>query len=110
MTDKPLTANRRLGPRRVTDVKVFVANDGSEIKKCRLRDISLDGAFIETKNFKLSKGTKLDLVLRILRDQKTTACPVPAEVVRVAKDGAALVFGRIDQRVYNILVDIVSAD
>jgi hypothetical protein len=108
LTDKPPRANRRLGPRRVTDVKVFVANDGSEIKKCKLRDISLDGAFIETNDFTLAKGTKLDLVLRILREEKTTACPVPAEVVRVAKDGAALVFGRIDQRVYNILCDIVN--
>ena len=110
MTDKPLSANRRLGPRRVTDVKVFVANDGGEIKKCRLRDISLDGAFIETKNFTLTKGTKLDLVLRITREKKTTACPVPAEVVRVAKDGAALAFGRLDQRVYNVLLDIVNKD
>ena len=107
MSDKPLSANRRLSPRRLTDVKVFVANDGSEIKKCRLRDISLDGAFIETNNFNLAKGTKLDLVLRILRKEKTTACPVPAEVVRVSKDGAALVFGRIDRRVYDILCDIV---
>ena len=110
MANKPLSANRRLGPRRVTNVKVFVASDGSEIKKCRLRDISLDGAFIETKNFALAKGTKLDLVLRILREEKTTACPVPAEVVRVAKDGAALVFGRLDQQVYNILLDIVNTD
>jgi hypothetical protein len=49
-------------------------------------------------------------VLRILREEKTTACPVPAEVVRVAKDGAALVFGRLDQQVYNILLDIVNTD
>ena len=102
------SANRRIGPRRLTDVEVVVASDGSEIKRCRLRDISMDGAFIETKNFTLTTGAKLDLVLRILRKEKTAACPVPAEVLRVAKDGAALIFGRVDQHVYNILVDIVS--
>jgi len=108
LTNKPLSASRRLGPRRVTDVMAF-ASDGREIRKCRLRDISLDGAFIEIENFALVKGTKLDLVLRILREEKTTACPLPAEVVRVEKDGAALMFGGLDQHVYNILVDIVLA-
>ncbi|MFQ5994167.1 MAG: PilZ domain-containing protein [Acidiferrobacterales bacterium] len=93
--------------RRVTDVKVF-ASDGIEIKKCRLRDISLDGAFIETKNFALAKGAKLDLVLRILREGKTTACRLPAKVVRVGKDGAALMFGNLDEHVYKILLDIVN--
>lgn len=78
--DGTLQANRRLAARRVTDVKVF-ASDGSEIKKCRLRDISLDGAYIETKNFPLAKGTKLDLVVRILRKGQTTACALPTEVI-----------------------------
>ncbi len=91
----------------MTDVKVF-ASDGSEIKKCRLRDISLDGAFIEKENLTLKKGAKLDLVLRILRKGKTTACPLPAKVVRVEKGGAALMFGGLDDDVYHILMDIVS--
>ena len=105
MTNKPLSASRRLGPRRVTDVMAF-ASDGREIRKCRLRDISLDGAFIEIENFALVKGTKLDLVLRVLREEKTTACPLPAEVVRVEKDGAALMFGGLDQHVENVLGNI----
>ncbi len=109
MTNKPLSANRRLGWRRVTDVMVFVSH-GSEKKKCRLRDISLSGAFIETENSALAKGTKVDLVLRILREEKTTACPLPAEVVRVEKDGAALMFGGRDQHVYNMLADIVNTN
>ncbi len=107
MTNKPLSANRRLAQRRVTDVKVF-ASDGREIKKCRLRDISLDGAFLETKNLALTKGAKLDLVLRILREGKTVACPLPAKVVRAEKGGAALMFGSLDEHLYNVLLDIVN--
>ncbi len=109
MTNKPLSASRRLGWRRVTDVMVF-ASDGLQLKTCRLRDISIDGAFIEIENFALVKGTKLDLVLRILREEKTTACPLPAEVARVEKDGAALMFGGRDQHVYNMLADIVNTN
>jgi len=89
----------------MTDVMVFVSH-GSKKRKCRLRDISLSGAFIETGHLALAKGTKVDLVLRILREEKTTACPLPAEVVRIEKDGAALMFGGLDQHVENILVNI----
>jgi len=90
----------------VTNVKVF-ASDGSEIKKCRLRDISVDGAFLETKNLALAEGTKLDLVLRIRREGKTVACPLPAKVVRVEEDGAALMFGDVNEELCNILLEIV---
>ncbi len=106
MTNKPLSASRRLGWRRVTDVMVF-ASDGLQLKKCRLRDISIDGAFIETENSALAKGTKLDLVLRILREEKATACPLPAKVVRAERGGAAVVFGELDEQAYNILLEIV---
>ncbi len=94
-------------PHRVTGVTVF-ANDGSEIKPCRLRDISPDDAFLEAKNFALAEGTQLHLVLRICRDGKTTACPLPAEVIRVEEDGVALKFGHLDEHLYNILLKIVN--
>jgi hypothetical protein len=104
------SANRRLGERRVTDVKILVSSERSGLKKCRLRDISMDGAFIETKNFALAKGAKVDLVLRIRRKEKTQAYPVPAEVIRVGKDGAALMFAPVNRHVYRILLDIVNLD
>ncbi len=105
--DQRAGPNRRLALRRVTGVTVF-ASDGSEIKTCRLRDISLDGAFLKTKNFALAEGTKLDLVLRIRREGKTIACPLPAEVIRVEEDGVALMFGSLDEHLYNILLKIVN--
>ncbi|MEE9560280.1 MAG: PilZ domain-containing protein [Acidiferrobacterales bacterium] len=109
LANKPLPTNRRLGPRRVTDVKVF-ASDGIEIKKCRLRDISLDGAFIETNKFALAKGSIVDLVLRIRRDGETSACRVPAKVVRTERGGAALMFASLEEDGYKILLDIVNVD
>ncbi len=102
----PLRVDCRLAQRHVTDVKVF-AYDGSDIKPCRLRDISPDGAFLEAKNFALAEGTQLDLVLRICRDGKTIACPLPAKVVRVEVGGAALKFGHLDEQADNTLLKIV---
>ncbi len=95
-------------PRRVTDVKVFTY-DGVESTKCRLRHISVDGAFVETKNFPLTKGTSLELVLKIRSGGKPTHCRLPAEVIRVEDDGAALMFGNLDEHLYNVLLDIVNA-
>ncbi len=98
--------DRRSGLRRVADVQVF-ARDGSGKRKCRLRDISLNGAFIETENFALAKDSKVDLVLRIRCDGETSACRVPAKVVRTERGGAALMFGGLDEQTYNLLFGIV---
>jgi hypothetical protein len=106
---EPLPADRRLDFRRETDVKVF-AHDGVELKKCRLRDISVNGAYIETKDFPLAKGVAVELVLRIRRDGRLTHCRLPAKVVRVEQNGAALMFGDLDEFLQQIVSDIVNAD
>lgn len=97
------SANRRLSPRRATDVKVY-AHDGLELKKCRLRDISLNGAFVETK---ATEEADLELVLKIRRRGKRTHCRLPATVIRAEEDGAALMFRHLDELVYNTLLNIV---
>ena len=90
----------------MTDVKVF-AYDGVDIRKCRLLDVGLDGAFIETKTFALPKGTNMEVVLKIRIKGKPTYCRLPANVVRPDIGGAALKFGHLDERVYTILLGIV---
>ncbi len=99
--------NRRLTQRRLTGVTVFVS-DGSEMKQCTLRDISVGGAFIETRNFALAEGTKLDLVFMIRREGEPIACGLPAKVVRVEEDGMALMFGSLDEHLYSLLLKIVT--
>ena len=88
------------------DVKVF-APDGLQIKQCRLRDISLDGAFLETKNFALAKGTHMELVLKIRRGRKATHCRLPAMVIRTERGGAAVMFAHLDEQADNTLLEIV---
>lgn len=109
MSNKPLSVERRLDPRRVTDVKVF-AHDGVELRKCRLRDISVNGAFIETKDFPLAKNADVELVLRIRREGRLTHCRLPAKVLRVTLEGAALVFVELDEMLAKIVFDIVNVD
>ncbi|MDX1487736.1 MAG: PilZ domain-containing protein [Acidiferrobacterales bacterium] len=109
MNNEPLPAERRLDPRRVTDVKVF-AHDGVELRKCRLRDISVNGAFIETKDFPLAKKADVELVLRIRREGRLTHCRLPAKVLRITPEGVALTFVDLDEMLAKIVFDIVNAD
>ena len=106
MTSTPSSASRRISARRATDVKAF-AYDGVEIKKCTLQDISLDGAYIKTKNFTLPNHTNLEVVLKIRRGGKPRHCRLPAKVVRVEEDGVAVMFGDLDEERCRILLDIV---
>ncbi len=105
-TSKPLRVERRAGARRITDVKVG-AYDGANMNTCRLLDIGLDGAFIETETFVLPQGTQLELVLKIRPGGKATHCRLPAKVIRTELGGAALKFGDLDPKRYSILLGIV---
>ncbi len=102
----PRRVDRRLGLRRMAGVKVLVY-DGIQLTKGRLRDISVKGAFIETKTLALAKGTHVEVVLKIRRGGKPTHCRLPAKVVRAERGGAAVVFGELDEQAYNILLEIV---
>lgn len=112
MTNEQASADRRGRPRRPArvDVEVMLTHEGLELTKCRLRDISSDGAFIENEHLTLAKGTKVDIVLRFRREGKLTHCRLSAKVVRVEADGAALMFGDLDEMAYTLLLEIVYPD
>lgn len=101
------SGDRRLGARRTASVKALVTHDRVGLTKCLLREIGIDGAFVETGEFHLQKGADVDLVLKIRNGSKRTHCRVPAKVVRTTDEGAALSFDNIDENVYRILFDIV---
>ncbi len=108
VNEEPKTTERRFGPRRGLDVKVF-AHDGVDLRKCTLRDIGLQGAFIQT-DFLLSEGADVELVVRLHRDGKYLHCRFPAKVARTKTEGAALRFTALDQLAQQALVDLVYAD
>ncbi len=112
LTNEPPPVDRRSHTRRAArvNVEVLLAHEGLALTRCELRDISPDGAFVETKDFALAKGTHVEVVLRISRGGQFTHCRLPAEVVRVEGDGAALMFGKVDERAYTVLLEIVYPD
>ncbi len=110
MSSKPVSADRRMGPRLETRVKAMVAHPSVGLTRCKLVEIGIDGALIETGDLSLRKGADADLVLKIRHGNKLTHCRVPAKVLRVTEKGAALVFDDLDEGVYRILLEIVYPD
>ena len=52
----------------------------------------------------------MELVLRIRREGKLTHCRLPAKVLRVDQDGAALMFSNLDEFLQQVVYDIVNVD
>lgn len=88
----------------------MVAHHSVGLTKCKLVEIGIDGALIETGDLKLRKGANADLVLKIRKGNTLTHCRVSAKVVRLTGKGAALAFDDLDEGVYRILLEIVYAD
>ena len=112
LTNKQIPADRRAHSRRLArvDVEVMLTHADLELTKCSLQDISSDGAFVETTNFALSKGTSVDVVFRFRREGRLTHCRPSAKVVRVEADGAALMFDDLDESAYTLLLEIIYPD
>ena len=70
------------------------------------RDISLDGAFIETPAGLTKKGN-VELAIQLPTDGKQQYHRFQAQVVRVADGGAGLVFDKVDTEAYAALLDLV---
>ena len=99
--------DRRLGPRKQVTLEVLVSDRKHGAKSCQTRDISLDGAFIETQDVTLKKKAKIDLILKIPSLGGLTDHPVQAKVTNVEKHGATVIFGNLEEQTYSALVDLL---
>lgn len=111
LASKPQPNDRRISLRREADVKTIITHHRRlGLTKCRLRNISLDGAFVKVKDFSVAVGTDIDLVLKVRSGQKRDHCRLPATILRVEEDGVAIKFHDLDNRSYHVLFDIVHSD
>ncbi len=102
-----MASDRRLGPRKQVTLEVLVSDRKRGAKSCQTRDISLDGAFIETQDVTLKKKANIELILRIPSDRGPTDHPVQAKVTSVEKHGATVIFRNLEEQTYSALVDLL---
>ncbi len=102
-----MASDRRLGPRKQVTLEVLVSDRKPGAKSCQTRDISLDGAFIETQDVTLKKKANIELILRIPSNRGPTDHPVQAKVTSVEKHGATVIFRNLEEQTYSALVDLL---
>jgi len=75
----------------------------------RIRDLSLEGAFLESENGQLPTGASVEVVMRYSCKGRDVEVRLPATVTRIETRGMALKFGRYDNQIYTDLTNLVFA-
>jgi hypothetical protein len=74
-----------------------------------VRDLSLEGAFVQADSGQLPKGATVEIVLRYRYKGRDIEVRLPAVVARIDADGMALSFGRYDNHTYTDLTNLLYA-
>ena len=101
---------RRWNTRRQLQLDMALLYDGLGIVRCRTRDISLAGVFIETGAITLPHNADIEVVLDGGGRPSRPACRLPAQVVRVGEDGVGARFRDLEAKSLNFLQGLLGDD
>ncbi len=99
--------DQRRCPRKPIYMKVTLGQCLTSFGEWPIRNLSLQGAFLEGAQEPIPVGTLLDVAFRYTLKGVPVMRYVPARVVRVESDGIALNFGRYGQVVYADLMKLL---
>lgn len=97
---------RRDTPRVPIALEAVLHYNSQSFRHSLTRDISLDGAFVETPET-LSKKGNVELAIQLPTEGKPQYHRFQAQVVRVTDGGAGLLFDKVDTDAYAALLDLV---
>lgn len=98
---------RRDTPRVPIALDTIVNYNSRNYRHSTTRDISLDGAFVELKSGDLPKKGMVDLAIKIPAEGITKYHRFQAQIVRATRNGAGVLFDRVDTDSYAALLDFV---
>jgi hypothetical protein len=103
---------RRWHARAPIELDVAIYYDGLGMLRCRTRDISLEGMFINTGAIALPYHVPVDIVIPGSADGSPGGGMhrLPAFVVRVANEGVGTMFRNVDIRAYRALERLLRTD
>ena len=99
--------DRRWSRRKTLPIDVALYYSGLGLLRCKIRDISMDGVFIETGRIVLSHATTLELVFTARAPKHSGYRRLSAKIARVGHDGAGLAFTNIDEDSYHFLRELL---
>jgi c-di-GMP-binding flagellar brake protein YcgR len=102
-----MKTERRDTPRISIALETLLQYHDQNYRRSVTRDISLDGAFVETRPNSLAKKDQLDVAIRLPSDGESHYHRFHARVVRVTETGAALAFDKTETEAYEALLDLV---
>lgn len=102
-----MKAEQRHSIRKNISLDIVVNHDLAGSEYWKVRDLSLSGARLEAAGDGLSPGTPVEAVLTLGEHDEYGRHRVPADVVRVDRNGVALRFRRYDDRTYTALVNFL---
>ena len=96
---------KRWSTRKEIQLDVVLHHDGAGVIKCKTRDISLEGMFIETENsiFPIDEQVDLDFILQ--NDNSNKLHHIRAKVVRTTNAGMGVIFREFNPRISHFLRD-----
>ncbi len=112
--EQKIKPEQRFGIRKPISIDIFLVDPRSSYaERCKTKDLSLKGAFVERKPAESASpnaatpnpSDKVDAVLLL----KSKQYRVPAEIVRVSGEGAAVKFRHCDIDTYGALVNLLYA-
>lgn len=100
---------RRWGMRKAIQVDVVIDNQPACLLRGRIGNVSTGGLFVQTEPTSLSQNEQVELVLMLQQESGTRVYRISAMVVRLAQDGAGLMFDQYDVNAFRALVVLLLA-
>jgi len=101
-----MKTERRDTPRIPIALDAIVNYNTQNYQHSITRDISLDGAFVETQN-KFPKKGGVELAIQLPTEGRNKFHRFHAQVIRTTSGGAGVVFDKVDTDAYAALLDLV---
>jgi hypothetical protein len=102
-----MKSERRDTPRIPITLEAIVNYNNQNFQHSTTRDISLDGAFVESKTGGLPKKGSMELAIKLPVEGTPRYQRFHAQVVRLTTNGAGLVFDKVETDAYAALLDLV---
>lgn len=102
-----MKSERRDTPRIAIALEAMLSHGNSGFRRYSTRDISLDGAFVETGEMRVGAKALVDLALRIPGGDRSRTHRFRGQIVRMTTQGVGLVFDPVNTDGYVALLDLV---
>lgn len=104
-----MKSERRDTPRISIALEAMLNHGNSGFRRCQTRDISLDGAFLETGETQFGPNALVDLALQLPGPERKQTHRFRGQIIRSTAHGVALVFDPVSTDGYAALLDLVYA-